>query len=119
MFCLEAFAIDLERLISSGCRRKILKVLRRVKWLSVMELVRRTNSTYSQVNLSLQILGKEDIIREQRLGRMRYIRLNRENPRTILLLQALTILESDTLLTKRTATIHTDPEKINQDDCLL
>jgi hypothetical protein len=59
-----------------------------------MELVRKVNSTYNQVNSNLQILREEGIIFDQHLGRMRVIRLIKENPRTTLLLQALKILET-------------------------
>jgi hypothetical protein len=61
-----------------------------------MQLVRKVNSTYSQVNPNLQILQKEGIIFDVNCGRMRIIRLNRENPKTVLLLQALRILETPT-----------------------
>lgn len=57
-----------------------------------MALVRRTNSTYIEVNRNIRILEKEDIITDQRIGRMRIIKLIRENQKTILLLQALKIL---------------------------
>jgi hypothetical protein len=57
-----------------------------------MELVRKVNSTYNQVNSNLQILEKEGIVFDEHFGRMRVIRLNRENPRTTRLLQALKIL---------------------------
>lgn len=59
-----------------------------------MELVRKVNSTYNQVNSNLQILQKEGIVFDEHFGRMRVIRLNRENPKTGLLLQALKILET-------------------------
>jgi len=59
-----------------------------------MELVRKVNSTYNQVNVNLQILQKDGIVFDEHVGRMRVIRLNRENPRTPLLLQALKILET-------------------------
>lgn len=59
-----------------------------------MELVRRVNSTYNQVNSNMQILREEGIVFEKRFGRMRVIRLNKENSRTTLLLQALKILET-------------------------
>jgi len=86
--------MNLETLLSSSCRRKILKALLRSKPTNVMELVRKVNSTYNQVNSNLQILQKEEIIFDEHFGRMRVIRLNRENPRTQLLLQALKILET-------------------------
>ena len=59
-----------------------------------MKLVQKVNSTYNQVNSNLQILQKEEIIFDKHFGRMRVIRLNRENPRTARLLQALKILEA-------------------------
>ena len=59
-----------------------------------MALVRKVNSTYNQVNSNLQILQKEEIIFDEHFGRLRVIRLNRENPRTLLLLQALKMLET-------------------------
>jgi predicted transcriptional regulator len=58
-----------------------------------MELVRKVNSTYNQVNSNLQILREEGIVFDERFGRMRVIRLNKDNPKTVLLLQALKILE--------------------------
>ncbi|MBN1245848.1 hypothetical protein JXA31_09675 [Candidatus Bathyarchaeota archaeon] len=61
-----------------------------------MQLIRKVNSTYSQVNPNLQLLQKEGIIFDEHCGRMRTIRLNKENPKTQLLLQALRILETPT-----------------------
>lgn len=86
--------MDLETLLASSCRRKILRVLSRSGRANVMELVRKVNSTYNQVNSNLQILQKEGIIFDEHFGRMRVIRLNRGNPNTRLLLQALRILET-------------------------
>lgn len=91
---LARIVMDLEALFSSSCRRKILKTLVRSKRIHVMELVRKVNSTYNQVNLSLQLLQNEGIIFDEHFGRMRVIRLNRENPKTMLLLQALKLLKT-------------------------
>ena len=70
-----------------------------------MKLVRKVNSTYNQVNSNLRILQKEGIVSDEHFGRMRVIRLNRENPRTLRLLQALKILEApeDRRISKTTA----------------
>jgi DNA-binding transcriptional ArsR family regulator len=92
----EAVFVDLGALLASSCRRKILKVLWKTGIINVMSLVRKVNSTYSQVNQHLQILQKEDIIFDKHYGRARLIRLNKENPKTPLLLQALKILETPT-----------------------
>ena len=89
--------MDLETVVASACRRRILKVLSRAGRVNVMELVRKVNSTYSQVNPNLRILSEEEIIVDEHFGRMRVIRLNRENPKTDALLQALKILETSKL----------------------
>ena len=86
--------MDLEKLLASSCRRKILKVLWEIDRGNVMELVRKVNSTYSQVNANLHILAEEGIIKDKRCGRLRIIKLNKENPKTALLLQALKILNT-------------------------
>jgi predicted transcriptional regulator len=86
--------MDSEVILSSSCRRRTLRVLSRTGRLNVMELVRKVNSTYNQVNSNLQILQREGIIFDENFGRMRVIRLNRENPKTGLLLQALKMLEA-------------------------
>jgi DNA-binding transcriptional ArsR family regulator len=86
--------MDLEMILASSCRGRILKALWKLGRANVMELVREINSTYSQVNPNLQILEKEGIIFDERFGRMRIIRLNKENPKTLLLLQALRILNT-------------------------
>jgi predicted transcriptional regulator len=86
--------LDLERLLASSCRRKILKFLWENERGNVMEVVRKVNSTYSQVNPNLHILAEEGIIKDERCGRLRIIRLNKQNPKTVLLLQALKILST-------------------------
>jgi DNA-binding transcriptional ArsR family regulator len=86
--------MDSEVILSSSCRRRILRILSRTGRVNVMALVRKVNSTYNQVNLNLHILQKEGIVFDEHVGRMRVIRLNRENTRTALLLQALRILET-------------------------
>jgi predicted transcriptional regulator len=86
--------MDLETVLASSCRRRILKALQKVGRANVMELVRKVNSTYSQVNPNLQILEKEGIIVDERFGRIRIIRLNKENKKTPLLLQALRTLNT-------------------------
>jgi predicted transcriptional regulator len=86
--------MDLEALMASSCRRRILRILSSSKRINVMKLVRKVNSTYNQVNLNLRILRREGIVFDERFGRMRVIKLNRENLRTVRLLQALKILEA-------------------------
>jgi DNA-binding transcriptional ArsR family regulator len=88
--------LELKKLLASSLRQKILKSLSERKEINVMGLVRRINSTYNEVNRNLTILEREGIITDARCGRMRLIRLNRENPKTVLLLQVLKQLEYET-----------------------
>jgi len=98
--------LDLGRLMASSCRQKILEVLSRVRQTHVMDLVRRVNSTYGQVNRNLQILEREDIVNTQYYGRLRMIKLNRENPKTVTLLKALRLLRS------QSSAYNIDPENL-------
>lgn len=86
--------MDSRRLIASSCRQKILETLSKLGETHVMNLVRRANSTYTQVNRNVQILEKEGIVKVRSVGRLRMIRLNRENLKTNALLKALTILRN-------------------------
>jgi hypothetical protein len=87
--------LNLEKLISSSCRRKIIESLWKVDSFTIMQLIRKINSTYNQVNSNLLILTSEEIITEEHLGRLRIIRLNRKNPKTTILLQALKMLSAN------------------------
>ncbi len=84
--------LDLEDLLSSGCRRKIIKYLAENGSTNIMQLILGIRGKYPQTNSELIALEKEEIIIEQRFGRMRNIKLNKENPKTLLLLKALRIL---------------------------
>jgi hypothetical protein len=85
--------LNLEKILASGCRQKILKALSKERSTNIMRLVRCINSTYIEVNRNITILKKEDILIEQYIGRLRILKLNQENPKTILLLQVLKTLE--------------------------
>jgi predicted transcriptional regulator len=86
--------MDLETLIASSCRRRILRVLSKSGMVNVMTLVIKVNSTYNQVNANLRVLREAGIIFDEHFGRARVIKLNKDNPRTMLLLQALKTLNS-------------------------
>jgi DeoR/GlpR family transcriptional regulator of sugar metabolism len=89
--------LDLKKIIGSSCRQKIINALSKSESVNVMGLVRKINGTYNETNRNLKILEQEDIVLNCYYGRIRQIRLNRENPRTRLLLQALKTLESENL----------------------
>lgn len=78
-------------LIASACRRRILIELTTQESINVMRLVFKSNSTYCQVNQNLAILKREQIIFDMKYGHKRIIRLNRENPKTSVLLKVLGI----------------------------
>ena len=86
--------MDLADLLSSACRRKIIGYLAANGSTNIMQLIRGIRGKYPQTNAELKILQKEGIVVDQHVGRMRFIKLNKENPNTELLLQALRILHS-------------------------
>jgi hypothetical protein len=86
--------MDLEELISSACRRKIIKYLAENGPTNIMRLVLGTRGKYPRINSELQILQRENIIIDQHKDRMRIIKLNKENPNTALVIQALKVLNS-------------------------
>ena len=87
--------LDLKKIVASSCRQKILKALSKSEGLNVMSLVRIINSTYNETNRNLKILEEKGIVINIYYGRIRMIKLNRENPRTKVLLQVLKTLESE------------------------
>jgi len=84
--------MDLRQLMASSCRQKILETLSKVEQTHMMDLVRRVNSTYTQVNRNIEILEWEGIIEIKNLGRMKIIQLKREDDKTKAILKALEIL---------------------------
>lgn len=83
----------LTRIIASSCRQRMLLALAKVKKTHMTQLVRMINSTYNEVNRNLTILQEEGIIRTKRLGRLKVIELQIDNPKTLALLKALELLE--------------------------
>lgn len=84
--------MDLETVLSSSCRRRIIKILASDGSTNIMELIRKANSKYPQLNSEVKILQTEDIVIDDHMGRMRIIKLNKESPKTKSLLEALKIL---------------------------
>jgi len=79
----------------------MLLALANVNKTHVTQLVRIINSTYNEVNRNLTILEKEGIIRTKRLGYLKIIELQRENPQTMALLKALELLERPISMSER------------------
>ncbi|MCL5877776.1 MAG: hypothetical protein M1540_08205 [Candidatus Bathyarchaeota archaeon] len=86
--------MDLEELISSSCRRKIIKYLAENGPTNIMRLVLGTRGKYPRINSELQILQRENIVVDQHKDRMRIIKLNKESPNAVLVIQALKVLNS-------------------------
>ena len=92
--------LNLKKLIASSNRQKILEALARCKEMRVMQLVGAIRGAYNEVNRNLKLLKEEGIITDRypeqvRCGKVRVILLNRENPRTKKLLQALKLLDDE------------------------
>jgi predicted transcriptional regulator len=92
--------LDLRKVLASSLRQKILKELSETREIRVMQLVSRVNSTYNELNRNLEILEKEGIITNDyrvkvRHGKVRVIQLNRDNPKTEILLKALKMLDEE------------------------
>jgi predicted transcriptional regulator len=100
--------MDLKKLLASTLRQKIIKTLSEHHEMQVMRLVNATGTTYNELNRNLQILEKEGIITNEypirvRHGKVRIIRLNKESPKTQLLLKVLKTL-AQPLNAEKTAT---------------
>lgn len=93
--------VDSGRLMASLCRQKIITTLARVNKTHMMDLIRKVNSTYTQVNRNLRILEQEGIIESQYCGRLRIIKLNKQNPRTEVILKALKMLRNPQLADRK------------------
>jgi arsenate reductase-like glutaredoxin family protein len=93
-------SLELRKILASSIRQNILKTLAENRELQIMRLVSTVGSTYNELNRNLQILGKEELIIDEyrikvRHGKVRVIRLNKENPKTQTLLKVLKTLEQE------------------------
>jgi predicted transcriptional regulator len=92
--------LDLRKLLASSLRQNILKTLSAHREMQVMRLVSAVGSTYNELNRNLDILEKEGIITNEypvkvRHGKVRVIKLNKENAKTIVLLRVLKTLDQE------------------------
>jgi predicted RNA-binding Zn-ribbon protein involved in translation (DUF1610 family) len=92
--------LEPSKLLASSLRQNILRVLSQNREMRVMKLVSCTGTTYNELNRNLLILEKEGIIIDEyrvkvRHGRVRVIRLNKDNPKTQLLLQVIKTLDQE------------------------
>ena len=94
--------MDLRKLLASSVRQRILETLSesRMGELRVMQLVHKVSSPYNEVNRNLGILEAEGIVINKysepvKHSIVRVVKLNRENPKTVKLLQALKLLSAE------------------------
>jgi hypothetical protein len=85
--------------LASSLRQKIFRELSKTYEIRIMRLVSNLNTTYNELNRNLAILKKEGLITDEyrvkvKHGKVRVIALNRDNPRTKLLLITLKSLDS-------------------------
>jgi predicted transcriptional regulator len=84
--------LNLNRILRSACRRKILKALSKKQELNMMKLVHTVNSTYNEVNRNLRILENEGLVAQRHRGHNRIVRLNLKNNDTLIVLKILKLL---------------------------
>jgi len=91
--------LEPSKLLASSLRQNILRELSINSEVRMINFVVKLKSTYTDVNRNLAILERENIIRSEypqkvRHGKIRIIQLNKDNPKTKILLEALKILDS-------------------------
>jgi DeoR/GlpR family transcriptional regulator of sugar metabolism len=91
---LEVF-VELEQIIASACRQKILRALSKVRRTHITSLVRMINSTYNEVRRNLEILRDEGIVKFTSYGNLKIVELEMDNQKTEKLLMALRTLKRE------------------------
>ena len=87
--------MNLNKILASYCRQRILKALSEKRGITIMRLVNIVNSTYNEVDRNLRILEREGAVTQRYEGRKRIIRLNFKNEKTLVLLKLMMIREGD------------------------
>lgn len=72
--------MNIEQVLGSKLRVKILKILAQVGELNVSEIARRLGVNYNTTKNHLKILEGESILRHKEFGRIRLYRLNENSP---------------------------------------
>lgn len=90
--------MELRKILASHLRQNILMELAKVREIRIMKLADNLKTTYGELNRNLLILQGEGIVTNDcqndktGQGKIRIVRLNIDNSKTILLLQVLKIL---------------------------
>jgi DNA-binding transcriptional ArsR family regulator len=88
----------MEKVFASTCRIKILKTLAEVKETHIMDLVRKTNSTWSEVDRNIKILEGLKLVESRYCQNRRLIKLNRSGGTAVVILDILKRLEMKNLI---------------------
>ncbi len=73
--------LNIEDLLSSKTRLKILKVLFELKEVNITKLTRLTELNHKVVQYHLNILKQYGLVEEKQIGRIRIVRLRDKDPR--------------------------------------
>ncbi len=72
--------MDLERVLGSRGRVRILRILARAGGLNVTRLAREAGLSYETTVGHVRLLAEEGVVRERRLGRVRIVELATDRP---------------------------------------
>lgn len=92
--------MNLSKVIASCLRQNILRELSKVREIRMMKLNDTLRSTYVELNRNLLLLQREGIVtNDYRMpagqGKVRIVRLNTDNRKTKILLEALKLLDDE------------------------
>lgn len=93
--------MNLSKIMASYLRQNILRELSKVREIRMMKLCDNLRSTYVELNRNLLLLQREGILTNDYKddkaghGRIRIVRLNRDNPKTLVLLEVLKRLDDE------------------------
>jgi len=85
--------MNIEQVLGSKLRVKILKILAQVGELNVSEIARRLRVNYNAANKHLKILEDENILRHKEFGRIRLYRLDEHSPKARALQKLMEVWE--------------------------
>ncbi|MCW4029428.1 MAG: metalloregulator ArsR/SmtB family transcription factor [Candidatus Bathyarchaeota archaeon] len=73
--------MELEDVLASKPRLKILKLINQLGQLNVSDIARRINMNYTATANHLKLLQTEGLLQERTYGRVRLYRLNQDSPK--------------------------------------
>lgn len=85
------------KIFASTCRVNMLKILAKKGETNIMDLVHKTNSTWSEVNRNIKFFESLGIVETRFCKNRRLIKLKKNNAKVESILKALRILEMTTL----------------------